>query len=132
MGTPLGGSSGTTVGGGIAGFASKSERPGIKIYNDHSKYNEWEFIYDYAKDKTLGGGQTMPTPQNQTGLGTAIANGVGTGTGSSALGSTGGGSQSAFGNTFGSNSGSGNGTSASGSSGTSTNNSNSSTPSTGP
>lgn len=39
-------------GGGIAGVASKSEDPGIKTYNDRSKYNEWEFVYDPRKDKT--------------------------------------------------------------------------------
>ncbi len=59
---------GQTVGGGIAGFASKSERPGIKIYNEKTKYNEWEFIYDYAKDKTMGGGQTIPTQNANPGL----------------------------------------------------------------
>ena len=50
----LGGSQITT--GSIAGVASKVERRGIKIYNDRDKYNEWEFIYDYSKDRT-GGGQ---------------------------------------------------------------------------
>ena len=40
------------VGGGIAGVASTVERTGIKIYNDRSKYNEWEFIYDFGKDRT--------------------------------------------------------------------------------
>lgn len=53
-------------GSGIAGFASKAERSGIKIYNEKSKYNEWEFIYDFAKDKSMGGGQ-MNLP-NQPGL----------------------------------------------------------------
>ena len=52
--TPGGsGSLGTpSVGGGIAGVASTVERSGIKIYNDRSKYNEWEFIYDFGKDRT--------------------------------------------------------------------------------
>ncbi len=39
-------------GGGIAGVASKSEQQGIKVYNDRTKYNEWEFVYDPRKDKT--------------------------------------------------------------------------------
>ena len=45
LGTPA-------VGGGIAGVASTIEKTGIKIYNDRSKYNEWEFIYDFGKDRT--------------------------------------------------------------------------------
>jgi hypothetical protein len=40
------------LGGGIAGVASKSEGEGIKVYNDHTKYKEWEFIYDPRKDLT--------------------------------------------------------------------------------
>jgi hypothetical protein len=56
----------TLGGGGIAGFASKAERTGIKIYNEKHKYNEWEFIYDYAKDKSMGGGQTIPVQNNQS------------------------------------------------------------------
>ncbi len=45
LGTPA-------VGGGIAGVASTVEKTSIKIYNDRSKYNEWEFIYDFGKDRT--------------------------------------------------------------------------------
>jgi len=41
--------------GAIAGVASKVEKPSIKIYNDRDKYNEWEFIYDFAKDRTGAG-----------------------------------------------------------------------------
>jgi hypothetical protein len=39
-----------TVGGGIAGVASKMEATGIMIYNDRRKFNEWEFIYDPRKE----------------------------------------------------------------------------------
>jgi hypothetical protein len=39
-----------TIGGGIAGVASTMEATGIKIYNDHKKFNEWEFIYDPRKE----------------------------------------------------------------------------------
>ncbi len=39
------------IGGGIAGVASTYEAEGIKVYNDHTKYNEWEFIYDYREDQ---------------------------------------------------------------------------------
>ena len=44
-----------TITGGIAGVASRVEKLGIKIYNERSKYNEWEFIYDFSKDKTGAG-----------------------------------------------------------------------------
>jgi hypothetical protein len=58
-----------TIGGGIAGVASKREQEGIKIYNTKKKYNEWEFVYDVTKDKTRGAGaipQTAPvTPAAQ-------------------------------------------------------------------
>lgn len=66
-GTALPGMGGTTVGGGIAGVASKLEQEGIKIYNQRTAYNEWEFIYDMSKDKSRGGnvpGQQMQQPQN--------------------------------------------------------------------
>lgn len=39
------------IGGGIAGVASTYEAEGIKVYNDRTKYNEWEFIYDYREDQ---------------------------------------------------------------------------------
>jgi hypothetical protein len=34
----------------IAGVASKYEGSGIKIINDHKKYKEWEFVYDFKND----------------------------------------------------------------------------------
>lgn len=37
-------------GAGIAGVASQLEAEGIKIYNDRTKYNEWEFTYDARQD----------------------------------------------------------------------------------
>lgn len=40
------------LGGGIAGVASKVEAPSIKVYNERSAYNEWEFIYDPKSDKS--------------------------------------------------------------------------------
>ncbi len=48
------------IGAGIAGVASKKEQEGIKIVNDHTKYNEWEFIYDIAKDPTRQGQNGAP------------------------------------------------------------------------
>jgi hypothetical protein len=35
----------------IAGVASKFEADAIKVYNDRSRYNEWEFVYDYRQDQ---------------------------------------------------------------------------------
>ena len=41
--------------GGIAGVASTAPGKGIHEVNDHSKYKEWEFVYDLKKDKTVVG-----------------------------------------------------------------------------
>jgi hypothetical protein len=38
------------IGAGLAGVASKREQEGIKTYNQRTKYNEWEFVYDISKD----------------------------------------------------------------------------------
>jgi len=46
---------GQVIGAGIAGVASKREQEGIKTYNDRTKYNEWEFVYDITKDPTKVG-----------------------------------------------------------------------------
>jgi hypothetical protein len=43
---------GNVIGAGIAGVASKKESESIKTVNDHTKYNEWEFVYDITKDPT--------------------------------------------------------------------------------
>ncbi|HLK48218.1 MAG TPA: hypothetical protein VKT49_08790 [Bryobacteraceae bacterium] len=55
---------GQQIGGGIAGVASKSDDPAIMVYNDHSNYNEWEFIFDYTKQQPLPNpnGGTIGTP----------------------------------------------------------------------
>ena len=45
--------------GGIAGVASKLESESIKVYNDRSKYNEWEFIYDPRQDRTASQASMM-------------------------------------------------------------------------
>jgi hypothetical protein len=62
---PMGG---MQIGPGIAGVATTVERRGIKIYNDKSKYNEWEFIYDLTKDtKGMAGTTGIPgAPQQGT------------------------------------------------------------------
>ncbi len=41
---------GQILGGGIAGVASTLEAEAIMVYNERTKYNEWEFIYDFRKD----------------------------------------------------------------------------------
>jgi len=62
---------GTQVGGGIAGVASESTGPAIKVYNERKKYNEWEFVYDQSKDRGLAGvqknGGAPGTPAGQMG-----------------------------------------------------------------
>ncbi|HWR54506.1 MAG TPA: hypothetical protein VN428_25585, partial [Bryobacteraceae bacterium] len=65
-------------GGGIAGVASKSEEAGIKLYNERSKYKEWEFLYDPRKDGTSPMGQQRGGMQG----GIPGAPGSSTGTGS--------------------------------------------------
>jgi hypothetical protein len=57
---------GNVIGAGIAGVASKKESDSIKSVNDHTKYNEWEFVYDISKD---------PTRQGQGAMGAAGASG---------------------------------------------------------
>jgi hypothetical protein len=44
-----------TIGGGIAGIASTADAEGIKIYNEHTNYKEWEFNYDPSKDRGPAG-----------------------------------------------------------------------------
>ena len=44
------------IGAGLAGVASKREQEGIKSYNERTKYNEWEFVYDLTKDPKFGRG----------------------------------------------------------------------------
>jgi len=62
---------GTQMGGGIAGVASESTGPAIKVYNERKKYNEWEFVYDQSKDRGLAGvqrgGGAPGTPAGQMG-----------------------------------------------------------------
>jgi hypothetical protein len=75
VGSPLGGT--PQIGAGIAGVASLSEQTGIKIYNDREKYNEWEFIYDFSKDKTMVGAAAVTPvgapPAGATPFGTPTA-----------------------------------------------------------
>jgi hypothetical protein len=52
-GMPQANPGGLTIGGGIAGVASTSEGEGVKVYNDRTLYQEWEFIYDQQKRKQI-------------------------------------------------------------------------------
>ena len=88
----LGAQPGGTMGGGIAGVASKLESDSIKIYNEREKYDEWEFVYDFSKDKKRGSGNA----NQQAGGNTRNASGGPPGGNSS--NSFGGNSNSTFGN----------------------------------
>ena len=92
---------GQTLGTGMAGVASKFEGDTIKVYNERSKIDEWEFIYDPAKDKagkTAGGmmQQGMQTGQSgqqgQGGIGSSSGFGSSSGAGSGTTGTSFGGS----------------------------------------
>src|SRR5581483_3846562 len=67
--SPFSGGGGGTF---IAGVASKAEGEGIKSYNDHTKYKEWEFTFDFKKflqnqqQAGLQAGQQNATGQGQT------------------------------------------------------------------
>jgi hypothetical protein len=52
-GMPQGNPGVQTIGGGIAGVASTAEGEGVKVYNDRTLYQEWEFIYDPQKQKQI-------------------------------------------------------------------------------
>ena len=62
-----------TIGGGIAGVATTAEGEGVKVYNDRTLYQEWEFIYDPTKQKRI------PNP-NATGAGGTPAGSMNQGT----------------------------------------------------
>lgn len=100
------------LGAGIAGVASKKEATGIKIYNERTRYDEWEFLYDPSKDvpkgmQQAGGAQGTnqpggPLQGGQSGSGTmgggmggSMGGRMGTQSGSSF--STGGGSSTSSG-----------------------------------
>jgi hypothetical protein len=63
--------SGTTIGGGLAGVASKYESEGIMVINQRTKINEWEYIFDMNKYRVppnpVGG--TAGSQQQQMGNG---------------------------------------------------------------
>lgn len=71
--------------GGIAGVASKREAESIKVYNDRTKYNEWEFVYDVRQDPLAMAilmRQSQAVPQAPAGGGPGVvAPGTGPGRG---------------------------------------------------
>ncbi len=77
---------GAQIGGGIAGFASKDDDDSIMVYNDHTNYGDWEFIFDFTKYRPppnpLQGGQGTPASQLGSTPGSPL------GTPASQLGST--------------------------------------------
>lgn len=77
--------SGSMGAAGLAGVASTFKGPSIKIYKDHQKYQEWEFIFDLKQG--LPGQQTTGT---QTGAqpGQGLQTGAQSGQPSSGLGLT--------------------------------------------
>lgn len=60
-GQPIGGQA---MGGGIAGVASTAEADAIMIYNERTKYNEWEFIFDLSKQRGLVNPNMLGQAQN--------------------------------------------------------------------
>lgn len=61
-----------TLGGGLAGVASKSAYEGIMVYNTQTLYKKWEFVFDPTKVAPIGGVNGTPgTPVNQMGSQTA-------------------------------------------------------------
>lgn len=65
-GSAANGGNGQFGGGGIAGVASKHEGRGIKLVNERDRIEEWEFIYDYGKDR---GGRPNTNTQSQGAFG---------------------------------------------------------------
>jgi hypothetical protein len=49
----------------LAGVASNLEADSIKVYNDRTKYNEWEFVYDPRQDKTAAARTQSAQPAGQ-------------------------------------------------------------------
>jgi len=107
-------STGNSPGGGvgIAGIATKYKGPAIKVVNERKKYQEWEFIYDMKKDKSLMGAagvnalQNAQNPGQGQGQNAPGFSSFGSGNQNSTGSSFGSGSQNSTGSSFGNNSGS--------------------------
>jgi hypothetical protein len=93
-GMPTGNGQSPAIGGGIAGVATNADAVGIMVYNDHSNYKEWEFIFDPTKVRPLPNpvSGATGTPAAQMGsmggsqIGTPVSSMDGSGTGASASG----------------------------------------------
>jgi hypothetical protein len=78
------GGMGPTIGGGIAGVASKFEAEGIMVINKRTAINEWEYIFDATKYRPppnpLGGGPGQPVAPMGPGVapGSPIGTPIGT------------------------------------------------------
>ncbi|HJT87835.1 MAG TPA: hypothetical protein VJ732_08260, partial [Bryobacteraceae bacterium] len=69
-GQTISGPGGQVMGGGIAGIASKADEDSIMVYDDHTNYKEWEFIFDFTKWKAPPDprtGMSGSTPASQLG-----------------------------------------------------------------
>jgi predicted lipid-binding transport protein (Tim44 family) len=51
QGLPGAAAGGAMIPGGIAGVATTLEAEGIMVFNERTKYNEWEFLYDYRQEQ---------------------------------------------------------------------------------
>jgi hypothetical protein len=60
-----------SIGGGIAGVASKFKGPSIKVYDEQQRYEKWEFVYDPKKDAALTKG--LPPQQAVTNPGNTLS-----------------------------------------------------------
>ena len=93
-GMPTGNGQSPAIGAGIAGVATNADAEGIMVYNDHSNYKEWEFIFDPTKVRPLPNpvSGATGTPAAQMGsmggsqIGTPVSSMDGSGTGASASG----------------------------------------------
>ena len=100
IGTPQGAGAGAFQVG-IAGVASKYEGKGIKLINERSKIDEWEFVWDYRKEQQ----KAAQAQAGAAGMGQGQGQGMGQGLGGQGIGGPG---QSGFGNQGGGRSGFGN------------------------
>ena len=71
-----------TIGGGIAGVASKFEGPSIKSYGGQTEFSKWEFIFQLQQQTGLPGtnpqGIPPATPANSLSTGPVPQTGPGT------------------------------------------------------
>ncbi|MEO8025639.1 MAG: hypothetical protein ABI823_04170, partial [Bryobacteraceae bacterium] len=84
--------------GGLAGFASTYKGTGIKLYKEHKKYQEWEFVFDLKEllgQQNQGGANQNNNPLGRPGSNQGTGRNNTTGTGSNNNGFSFGGGQGA-------------------------------------